>query len=305
MRMKAHAAGALNSNSQQKIETKQMDGQNVIIIQPANPPVVCVPSYNSIAVYGAAPVYPYPAMVYPPSTGAIVAASAISFGMGVALGAAFSGCCGPSWGWGCNWGPHSTVIVNNNFFGRYGYARPYAAGAAGRAAWAHNPAYRGAVPYSSAAVAGRYGSAAGVRTPYGAAGAVKTPYGAAAGARGPYRSAGAVAGPNAAAAGGRPNGAAGAVATPRGSAAGVLTPYGSAVKTPNNTYSTFPKAATPYQGSADRAAAGNKWGSWGGSRPAGDSGARGAFSGGSNWARSSSARGASSIGAGRAGGRRR
>ena len=155
MRMKAHAAGALNSNSQQKIETKQMDGQNVIIIQPANPPVVCVPSYNSIAVYGAAPVYPYPAMVYPPSTGAIVAASAISFGMGVALGAAFSGCCGPSWGWGCNWGPHSTVIVNNNFFGRYGYARPYAAGAAGRAAWAHNPAYRGAVPYSSAAVAGR------------------------------------------------------------------------------------------------------------------------------------------------------
>ena len=171
MRMKAHAAGALNSNSQQKIETKQMDGQNVIIIQPANPPVVCVPSYNSIAVYGAAPVYPYPAMVYPPSTGAIVAASAISFGMGVALGAAFSGCCGPSWGWGCNWGPHSTVIVNNNFFGRYGYARPYAAGAAGRAAWAHNPAYRGAVPYSSAAVAGRYGSAAGVRTPYGAAGA--------------------------------------------------------------------------------------------------------------------------------------
>ena len=316
MRMKADAAGVLNSNSQQNIETKQIDGQNVIIIQPANPQVVYVPSYNPIVVYGAAPVYPYPVMVYPPppSTGAIVAASAISFGVGVALGAAFSGCCGPSWGWGwgCNWGSRSTVIVNNNFFGRYGYARPYAAGAAGRTAWAHNPAYRGGVPYSSAVVAGRYGSAAGVRTPYGAAGAVKTPYGAAAGARGPYRSAGAVAGPNAAAAGVRgPNGAAGAVATPRGSAAGVRTPYGSAVKTPNKTYSSLPKTATPYQGSADRAAAGNKWGSWGGSRPAGDSGSRGAFSGasgGGNFARSSSARGASSMGGrggGRGGGRRR
>lgn len=169
MRMKAQAAGALNSNSQQNVETKMVDGQNVIVIAPANPQIVYVPSYNPAVVYGAAPVYPYPVLAYPPSTGAVVTASAISFGVGVALGAAFRGCCGPSWGWGwgCNWGSHSAVIVNNNFFGRYGYARPYGAGAgaAGRAAWTHNPRYRGAVPYSSAAVAGRYGSAARVRTP--------------------------------------------------------------------------------------------------------------------------------------------
>jgi hypothetical protein len=313
MRLKAQQSGALNSNTQQKVATKSVDGQNVIVVEPANTQVIYVPSYNPVVVYGAPPVaYPYPVLSYPayPSTGAIVAASAISFGVGVALGAAFSGCCGSGWGWGCNWGPHGAVIVNNNFFGRYGFATPYgAAGAYGRGAWAHNPYYRGGVPYSSAAVAGRYGSAAGVRTPYGRAGAVATPYGAAAGARGPNGAAGAVAGPNRAAAGVRtPNGAAGAVSTPRGNAAGVRTPYGSAVKTPNNTYSTFPKSPTPYQGSADRSAGNGKWGSWGGSKPAFDSGSRSAFSGAERgqggWARSSSNRGFSSMG-GRGGGRGR
>jgi Protein of unknown function (DUF3300) len=231
MRRKAQQSGSLQSNSQQNVAT---ESGNVIVIQPANPQVIYVPNYNPTVIYGPPPmVYPYPVMVYPPppSTGAIVAASLISFGAGIALGAAFHGCCGPSygWGWGCNWRGGS-VTVNNNFFGRYGYATPYGAGSG---AWAHNPYYRGAVPYSSAAVAGRYGAAAGVRTPYGAAGAVRTPYGAAAGVRTPY-------------------GAAGAVKTPYGSAAAVKTPYGTAARTTTTTpYGSTTKTATPY-GSASR-----------------------------------------------------
>src|SRR4029079_13857496 len=129
--------------------------------EPADPQVIYVPSYNPTVVYGAPPAsYPYPVMDYP-SAGAILAADAISFGAGVALGSAFDDCCGyAGWGWGCHWGDTSSVTVNNHFFGRYGYATPYARGAYGTAAWAHNPYYRGAVPYSSAAVAGRYGAAA-------------------------------------------------------------------------------------------------------------------------------------------------
>jgi hypothetical protein len=123
MRMKAQQDGALNSNDQQSVQTKNIDGQNAIVIEPANPQVIYVPTYDPAVVYGPPPdYYPYPAMAYP-STGAVIAGSAISFGVGIALGAAFSGCCGPGsgWGWGCNWGPRGTVIVNNNFFGRYGY----------------------------------------------------------------------------------------------------------------------------------------------------------------------------------------
>jgi len=189
MRRKAYDAGQISSNSRQNVAVQSADGQSVIVIEPADPQVIYVPSYNPMVVYGAAPgSYPYPVMDYP-STGAILAADAISFGAGVALGAAFDDCCGyAGWGWGCNWGD-SSVTVNNNFFGRYGYATPYGRRAYGTAAWTHNPYYRGAVPYSSASVAGRYGKAGVVRTPYGSAGAIDTAHGEAAAVRTPYGSA--------------------------------------------------------------------------------------------------------------------
>jgi hypothetical protein len=272
MRRAALQAGNLQSNSQQNVTG---ESGNIIVIQPANPQVIYVPVYNPTVIYGALP-YPYPAMAYPPppSNGAIVGAGLISFGAGIALGAAFRGCCGPSygWGWGCNWHGGS-VTINNNFFGRYGYATPYR-GAAGVGAWAHNPYYRGAVPYSSAAVAGRYAAAAGVRTPYGAAGAVKTPYGAAGAVKTPYGSAAAVATPRGTAArtttqtpygstaktttpygsaarATTANGSAAAVSTPYGSAAGVKTPGGTTVKTQNGTYSSGsrPPGSGEYAGS--------------------------------------------------------
>src|SRR5208283_5337869 len=95
MRMKAKNAGVLASNAQQKVETEVVENKTVVVIQQANPEVVYVPSYNPVVVY-APPVYPYPPIVYPPPppAAAVIATAAISFGVGMAVGAAMSG------GWG-------------------------------------------------------------------------------------------------------------------------------------------------------------------------------------------------------------
>src|SRR5208337_3506084 len=85
-------------------------GQQVIVVQPANPQVVYVPTYNPTVIYGT----PY----YPPgySTGALVATSIISFGAGLAIGAALSGGYGWGWNsWGCGWHGGS-VTYNRNVY---------------------------------------------------------------------------------------------------------------------------------------------------------------------------------------------
>src|SRR5271165_6241972 len=96
LRAQAKAAGNLKSTSQQTVRTETQDGQQVIVIQPANPQVVYVPTYNPTVVYGT----PYNPPGY--STGAMVATSMISFGVGMAIGASMNN----SWGynsWGCGW----------------------------------------------------------------------------------------------------------------------------------------------------------------------------------------------------------
>src|SRR6185295_12365881 len=96
MRAKAQGKGTLQSNEQQRVETQVVESKQVIVIEQANPQVVYVPSYSPAVVYGA-PVYPYPPIYYPPyPTGGVIAASAISFGVGLAMGAAWGG----GWGWG-------------------------------------------------------------------------------------------------------------------------------------------------------------------------------------------------------------
>jgi Protein of unknown function (DUF3300) len=84
MRQKAQGTGNLKSNEQQKVETKVVENQSVIVIEQANPQVFYVPSYNPTVVYGP-PVYPYPPIYYPPP-GYYAAGMAISFGVGVANG---------------------------------------------------------------------------------------------------------------------------------------------------------------------------------------------------------------------------
>ena len=135
MRQRAYAAGNLKSNQQQNVTVEnQAPGEaapapassgepqttvvqpppQTIIIQPAQPEVVYVPTYNPTVVYGA-PVAVYPGY----STGAVVATSLISFGVGIAVGAAISGgggCCGWGWNsWGCGW-HNSSVTYNRNVY---------------------------------------------------------------------------------------------------------------------------------------------------------------------------------------------
>ena len=101
-------------------------------------------------------------------------------------------------------GPRPALYVNNTFINHYGFHGGADVGRTETAAWAHNPYFRRAAPYSSAAVAGRYGAGRevvpGVRTPRGAAGAISGLNGAAAGIRTSGAAAGAISGPNGAAA---------------------------------------------------------------------------------------------------------
>jgi hypothetical protein len=166
MRSKAQGTGALKSNEQLKVETQVVESKTVVVVQQANPEVVYVPTYSPTVVYGA-PVYPYPPIYYPPSTGAVIAASAISFGVGVAIGAAWGG---GGWGWNTGWGRNDINInVNNNFnrntnisggnrINNIQGGNRTNVGNGNR--WQHNPQHRGGAPYSNRATAQRYGGTA-------------------------------------------------------------------------------------------------------------------------------------------------
>ena len=177
MRAKAKGSGKLTSNQQMKVETKVVEDKTVVVIEQADPQVVYVPSYDPAVVYGAPayPAYPYPAV----GTG-YWAGRALSFGVGVAVGAAFHG----GWGYGCGWGGGNNInINNNNNFVRNSANRPGGQpGGGGRGGqWQHNPQHRGGAPYGNRETAGRFGGTtrdasaaqrqAGARQQLGGAGA--------------------------------------------------------------------------------------------------------------------------------------
>ena len=168
MRKKAQDTGNLKSTEQQKVETSVIENKSVIVVEQANPQVVYVPSYDPVVVYGPA-VYPYPPIYYPPA-GYYAPGLAISFGVGVMMGAFWSG----GWGWGCGWGNNNININNNNNFNRnsnVGGNRPSnqpvrgggnrgnigGGNRGGDASWKHNPQHRGGAPYRDRATADRFG----------------------------------------------------------------------------------------------------------------------------------------------------
>jgi hypothetical protein len=118
LRAQAKAAGNLKSTPQMTVEQQS---PQTIVIQPANPQVVYVPQYNPAVIYG----YPYVTPGYSPAD--VAAASAISFGAGVALGAwASSG-----WGWhtwGTDWAGGAVVYNHNTFIGNTAWHGGYAGG---------------------------------------------------------------------------------------------------------------------------------------------------------------------------------
>jgi hypothetical protein len=175
MRKKAQDKGNLKTSEQQTVETKVIENKSVIVIEQANPQVVYVPSYDPVVVYGP-PVYPYPPIYYPPP-GYYAAGLAISFGVGVMMGAFWSG----GWCCGAGWGGNNITINNNNNFNRNSNIgggnrasnlpargggdrggvgnRPSTQPAGGRGGgnWTHNPQHRGGAPYRDRATADRFG----------------------------------------------------------------------------------------------------------------------------------------------------
>ena len=144
LREKAKTAGNLESNKQQTVtvEPKATGSQTqTIIIEPANPQVVYVPTYNPTVIYGPWPYPAYPPFYwYPP--GYVAASSAISFGVGFAVGAAM-------WG-GCNWG-HSSVDINVNRYNSFNRTNIV------NSNWTHNSTHRRGVSYGSHDLEKRYG----------------------------------------------------------------------------------------------------------------------------------------------------
>jgi hypothetical protein len=161
MRKKAKDAGKLETSKEQKVEVQTVESKQVIVIQPSDPQVIYVPSYNPVVVYGPPPVYAYPPVVYP-STGAVIATAAVSFGVGVMMGAMWSGCCGGGYGWGCGWGGNNNITINNNFNSRYNNVNVNGGNRnninSGNSNWNHNPEHRRSVPYSNKETANRVGA---------------------------------------------------------------------------------------------------------------------------------------------------
>ncbi len=93
MRGKAYDSGNLKTTEQQVV-TQQPD--KIIVVEPADPQVIYVPTYSSTVVYGgwSYPYYYYPPMYVAPPYGY----GAMAFTVGVMWGAAVWG--GANWGWG-------------------------------------------------------------------------------------------------------------------------------------------------------------------------------------------------------------
>jgi uncharacterized membrane protein YgcG len=149
LRQKAEASGNLQSNEQQKVVKEQ----TTIIIEPAQPDVVYVPSYNPTVVYGSWWAPAYPPYYWPPPPyyypGGILAAGMIGFGIGWAIG-------NNNWGWNdIDWNggdinidiDRDNTFINNNkdFKNKVSNGK-----------WEHNPAQRKGVSYRDNATRERF-----------------------------------------------------------------------------------------------------------------------------------------------------
>ncbi len=153
MRQKAYDAGQLKTTQEQ---TVTMQEDQIIVVQPANPQVIYVPTYSPAVVYGgwSCPTWYYPALYVPPPPGAM----AFSFAAGVAWGAAVWGHC--DWGWG-----HSNVNINVNHYNNFVKNTNIDASrnliqntSGGTADWKHDPEHRGGVNYRDSATANAFGA---------------------------------------------------------------------------------------------------------------------------------------------------
>lgn len=157
MRGKAHDAGNLATTEQQVVTVEK---EKIIVIESSSPEIIYVPTYSPIVVYGVGwgyPHYYYPPFYYPPPPGY----GLVTFGVGLAVGAALWGDC--HWGWG-----HTSVNINVNRYNNFNRNTNINANikninrtGGGQAGWQHDPSHRGGVKYKNQNVASQYGAKTG------------------------------------------------------------------------------------------------------------------------------------------------
>lgn len=158
LRRQAREAGNLQSNEQQTVSVQEVPAApgddssstqqtQTIIIEPADPQVVYVPSYNPSVVYGTWPYPSYPPVYYPPPPGYYLGsalAAGLAFGVGVAI-------IDSLWG-DCDWGHHDIDIDVD----RYNNLNVNRQLNAQQNKWQHNSLNRDGVPYRDRASRDKY-----------------------------------------------------------------------------------------------------------------------------------------------------
>jgi hypothetical protein len=110
LRARAQENNKLTSTKQQTVTVGQVEGKQVIAIEPTEPDTVYVPYYNPAVVYGEWPYPDYPPYYWEPPyyIGAGLLAAGLAFGAGYALAN-----WGGYWNGGVNWsGGGNNIIVN-------------------------------------------------------------------------------------------------------------------------------------------------------------------------------------------------
>jgi hypothetical protein len=146
LRAKAADAGSLKSGKEQTVTTQSQGSETIIAIQPTDPQVVYVPTYNPNTAYGQWPYPSYPPTYYP-TGGALL--SGLTWGLGfAAAGAMFGG-----WNWGggggyMNINASRAVNIDRNF-------NRANVGTGNR--WQHDVNHRKGVAYRDGATRQQYG----------------------------------------------------------------------------------------------------------------------------------------------------
>jgi hypothetical protein len=133
LRRQAQKAGSLKSTEQQRVEVRE---NNVVYIEPADPQVVHVPTYQPSEAYGEWPYPATPPIYYPPPAAyypGYVYGTGLAFAAGVAITAGLWGWANAGWGRGninINSSRYANINVNRGQIGS-GTWRPGNAGGIG------------------------------------------------------------------------------------------------------------------------------------------------------------------------------
>jgi hypothetical protein len=136
LRKQAVDMGNLSSSEQLKVSTEEHQGQQVVVVQPAQPQVVYVPQYDPQTVY----TQPAPAATTTTtttetghSTGALITTGLLAFGAGILVNEAFDDDDDDDWDyphWGYGYGgppyypPPYRPVYGGGYRPGYGYNRP-------------------------------------------------------------------------------------------------------------------------------------------------------------------------------------